>query len=147
MTAKTFSKNLLIFISATIISSLIFLNCSNNKYYASPEEVIQANIDYMTTENLDGVMSTIHPESPSFKTTENLAKQLFKIFNLNYKIEKLEVTNENEQEATVNFIQLTTKISGPQFKNNRIQGVHIVRKDGDSWKLYSTKILNTEFLN
>jgi hypothetical protein len=147
MTFKIFFNKILVFISAVLLLPLIFLSCSNNKYYSSPEEVIQTNIDYMNTEDLDGVMSTIHPDSPSFKTTENLAKQLFKIYDLNYKIEKLEVINENNQEATVNFTQLTTKISGPQFKNNRIQGVHIVRKDGDSWKLYSTKILNTEFLN
>jgi hypothetical protein len=147
MTVKKYSINSKIFISAIVISSLILINCSHNKYYSSPEEVIQANIDYMNSEDLDGVMSTIHPESPSFNTTENLAKQLFKIYDLNYKIEKVEVTSESDQEATVNFTQLTTKISGPQFRNNRIQGTHTVRKDGDSWKLYSTKILNTEFLN
>ncbi len=96
---------------------------------------------------IEGTMSTIHPESESFETTENLLKQLFKVYDLNYKIEKLEVVDENDQEAVVNFTQVTTKINGPDFKDNRIRGTHILRKDGDSWKIFSTKITETEYLN
>ena len=139
--------NQIIFILLLIISSLVFQNCSNNKYYSSPEEVILANIDFMNTENIEGTLSTIHPDSPSYETTEILIKQIFNLYDLNYKIEKLKVISEDAQEAIVDFTQLTTKLKGPEFKNNRITGKHTIKRDGDSWKIYSTQILNTEYLN
>jgi hypothetical protein len=143
---KSLSHSIFLF-SPVIFLFLIFTHCSSDKYYASPEEVIQANIDYMNTENLDGVLSTIHPDSPSYKITEDIAKKLFQLYDLKYTLEKIEVTDDNGQQATVNFTQLTTKINGPEFRNDRIKGKHIVRKDGDSWKIYSTQVLDTEFLN
>lgn len=130
-----------------ILLSLTFLNCSNSNYYATPEEVVEKNIEFMSAEDLEGTMSTIHPESGSYETTENIIKQLFKVYDLNYKIEKLKVISENAQEAIVEFTQVTTKLNGPEFDNNRIKGTHIIRKDVDSWKIFSTKITGTEYLN
>jgi hypothetical protein len=133
-------------LSATVLI-FAFLGCGNNKYYSSPEEVIQANIDYMNAENLEGTMSTFHPDSPTFDITEKLVKKIFDIYDLNYKIEKLKVTAEDAEEATVEFTQLTTRLNGPAFRNNRVTGKHLIKKNGDSWKIYSTQILNSEYLN
>jgi hypothetical protein len=144
---KLKAVNLTIFSFIIILSIYILSNCRSNKYYSSPEEVIQANIDYMNTENIEGTLSTFHPDSPTFEITEDLVEQIFNLYDLNYKIEKLEVVKEDNQEAIVNFTQLTTKLNGPEFKNNRVKGKHILKKDGDSWKIYSTQIFNTEFLN
>jgi hypothetical protein len=144
---KLRTNNLSIFIPIIIFSIFAFPDCGNNKYYSSPEEVIQANIEYMNAENLEGTMSTIHSDSPTFEITENLVKKIFDIYDLNYKIEKLKVISEDVQEAVVEFTQLTTKLKGPEFRNNRVTGKHIIKKDGDSWKIYSTKILNSEYLN
>lgn len=139
-----YQKLLVIFF---ILLSLSFLHCGNSNYYSSPEEAIEKNIEFMNAENIEGTMTTIHPESESFETTENFLKQLFKVYDLNYKIERLEVVDENDQQAVVNFTQVTTKINGPDFKDNRIRGTHILRKDGDSWKIFSTKITETQYLN
>lgn len=133
--------------STLILAIMFFVRCGSNPYYSTPEEAIQANTDYMNSENLEGVMSTIYPESDSYEITENLVIQLFKAYDLNYKIEKLEVVDEDENESEVNFTQLTTKINGPKFRDNRVKGTHILKKDGDSWKIFSTKIIDTEFLN
>lgn len=131
----------------SILTITFFISCGRKPYYATPEEAIQANTDYMNSENLEGVMSTIHPESDSYEITENLVTQLFKVYDLNYKIEKLEVVDEDKNESVVNFTQLTTKINGPKFRDNRVKGTHILKKDGNSWKIFSTKITDTEFLN
>ena len=144
---KLHIDNHIIFVLLLIVPILVFQNCSNDKYYSSPEEVIQANIDFMNTENIEGTLSTIHPDSPAFESTEKLIDQLFKVYDLNCKLEKLAVIDENNEEAVVNFTQVTTKLKGPKFKDTRIKGTHQLKKDGDSWKIYSTKILDTEFLN
>ncbi|MEO8232697.1 MAG: hypothetical protein ABI638_10460, partial [Ignavibacteriota bacterium] len=53
----------------SILSLILFVSCNSNPYYATPEEAIQANTDYMNSENFEGVMSTIHPESDSYEIT------------------------------------------------------------------------------
>jgi PBP1b-binding outer membrane lipoprotein LpoB len=119
-----------IYISLLII--LFVFACSSKKEYETPEALIKANTEYMNDEDLDGVMTTVHPASPSYPATEAMAKQIFERYDLNYKIENIKVLEENDTEAKVQFTQLTTKISGPEFKNNRVTGVHTLRKDGNS---------------
>ena len=131
----------------TFITFFLVIACSENKEYKTPESVINANIDFMNLEDLEGAMSTIHPDSPLFENTKNVMKQLFAMYDLIYKIEKLEVVKNDNNEAEVNFVQLTTKISGPEFRNNRISGKHILKKYKDSWKIFATQTTNVEYLN
>lgn len=119
--------------------SVFILSCSGNSYN-TPEDAIDANVEFMNEENLDGVMSTIHPKSQSYKITENLVKKIFETYDLSYKIEKIKVIEQNDTEAKVEFVQLTTKIKGPEFKNNRTYGIHTLKLDGDSWKIFSTEV-------
>ncbi len=123
-----------------------FFACSVDNNYSIPEYAIEANAKFMNEENFDGVMSTIHPESPSFKTTENLVKKIFETYDLNYKIEKIILIEQKDKEAKVEFIQLTTKIKGPDFKNNRTYGIHTLKLDGNSWKIFSTEVSDLKFL-
>lgn len=125
---------------------LIFISCGK-KAYETPASVVNANAEYMNKEDLDGVMTTIHPQSPSYAATEAMAKQIFDRYDLNYKIENVKVIEENENEAKVEFTQLTTKIKGPEFHNNRTVGIHTLRKDGDSWKVYATEMVNVDLLD
>jgi len=133
-----------------ILTSLVILfiiGCSEDKKYDTPESVIRANIEFFNLEDLDGTMSTIHPESPSYKQTEEIVEELFKIYDINSKYEKLEVVKKNDNEAEVNFVQLTTKIKGPEFKNNRLTGKHLLKKYKNSWKIFSTETINVTYLN
>lgn len=135
-------KILVLFIISLIISS-----CSSEKEYKTPEDLIKANTAYMNEEDLEGVMTTVHPKSLSYPATETMAKQIFERYDLNYKIENIKVLEQNDKEAKVEFTQVTTKIKGKDFKNNKATGIHTLRKDGDSWKVYSTEMTNVEFLN
>ena len=121
--------------------------CSSKKEYKTPESLINANAEYMNEEDLEGVMTTVHPKSPNYAATEAMAKQIFDRYDLNYKIENIKVLEENDKEAKVEFTQVTTKIKGKDFKNNKATGIHTLRKDGDSWKVYSTEMVNVEFLD
>lgn len=115
--------------------SLFFLftiiSCSSESYY-TPESVVEANAKYMNEENFDAVMNTIHKESLAYPATESMIKQLFDGYDLEYKIAGMKVLEENDTEAEVEFVQITTKLKGPAFKNNKATGVHTLKKDGDS---------------
>lgn len=136
-----------IFLLPFLILSAIYFNGCSNKGGSSPEEVIRINAKYMTEENLAGVESTIDPDSPDFEESKRLANLLFKTYDLKYEIESIEIIEQNDTEALVKFVQLTTKLNGPEFKDNRFTGIHTVRKTDNGWKIFATKQLNVKFLN
>ncbi len=126
---------------------LLTFACSSKKEYETPESLIKANVAYMNEEDLEGVMTTVHPKSPSYSATEAMAKQIFDRYDLNFKIDNIKVLEQNVKEVKVEFTQVTTKLKGTDFKNNKATGIHTLRKDGDSWKVYSTEMVNVEFLD
>jgi hypothetical protein len=130
-----------------ILLSGLILNCSDKKEFLTPEDVINANAEFMNAKDLDGMMSTIHPESPNYPAVESMAKLIFERYDLKYTIESMKILEENESEARVEYTQLTKKIKGPEFKDNRTIGIHTLKKDGDSWKIYSTKMTKITFLD
>ena len=134
-------------IALILLIILVVFACSSKKEYKTPESLIKANAEYMNEEDLEGVMTTVHPKSPNYAATEAMAKQIFDRYDLNYKIENIKVLEENDKEAKVEFTQVTTKIKGTDFKNNKATGIHTLKKDGDSWKVYSTEMVNVEFLD
>jgi len=135
-------------IKSTLSLTLLFIiiSCSTENYY-TPESVIEANAKHMNEENFDAVMNTIHKDVPAFPATESMIKQLFDRYDLEYKIVGMKVSEENDTEAKVEFVQITNKLKGPEFKNNKATGIHTLKKDGDSWKIYSTKMTDVQFLN
>lgn len=125
----------------------IFFSCSNSEDYYTPESVVEANAKYMNEEKFDEAMNTIDKDSPAYSATESMLQQLFNRYDLNYKIESMKVISETDTDAKIEFVQVTTKINGPEFKNNRATGIHTLKKVGDSWKIYSTEMKDVKFLN
>lgn len=125
----------------------IFFSCSNSEDYYTPESVVEANAKYMNEEKFDEAMNTIDKDSPAYSATESMLQQLFNRYDLNYKIESMKVISETDTDAKIEFVQVTTKINGPEFKNNRATGIHTLKKEGDSWKIYSTEMKDVKFLN
>lgn len=133
--------------SILTVSLLTLFACSSGEDYYTPESVIEANAKYMNEEKFDEAMNTIHKESPAYPATESMLKQLFERYDLNYKVVSMKVTEETNVEAKIEFVQITSKLTGPEFKNNKATGIHTLKKDGDSWKIYSTEMTDVQFLN
>ncbi|MDY0083227.1 MAG: hypothetical protein RBR74_08615 [Ignavibacteriaceae bacterium] len=129
-----------------ILLSFAALACSKENYITS-ESVIEANTKYMNEENFDGVMNTIHKDSPDYPATETMIEKIFEVYDLNYNTISMKVIEETDTEAKVQFEQITTKLSGPEFRDNKISGIHTLKKDGDSWKIYSTQVNDIEYID
>ena len=129
-----------------ILFSGLLINCSERKY-ATVEDVVYSNAEYLNSEDLSGVMSTIDPESELYSTTEIYVEKLFERFDLKFIVEKIEIIEQTDESAKVRFTQLTMKLSGPEFRNNRIKGYHTLRKSNGSWLISNTEILETNFTN
>ena len=137
-------KSKITFFILTILL-ITFISCSNGEDYYTPESVIEANAKYMNEEKFDEAMNTIHKDSPAYPATESMLKQLFDRYDLNYKVVSMKVTEETDLEAKIEFVQITSKLKGPEFKNNKATGVHTLTKDGDSRKIYSTEMTDVQF--
>ena len=109
-------------------------------------EPIYANLEASTQEDVEAYMATLHPDSPAYATTEQLMQQVFDTYDLSYEIADLVVLSVEDDEARVSFVLTTRKISGPEFRDNEITGVFILRQDGDVWKIYSQEISNIKYL-
>ena len=133
--------------SILTVSLLTLFACSSGENYYTPESVIESNAKYMNEEKFDEAMNTIHKDSPAYPATESMLKQLFERYDLNYKVVSMKVTEETNVEAKIEFVQITSKLKGPEFKNNKATGIHTLKKDGDSWKIYSTEMTDVQFLN
>jgi len=135
-----------IILASSIVLLGLLLNCSERKY-ATVEDVIYSNAEFLNNEDLSGVMSTIDPESALYSSTEVFVENLFEQYDLKFIVENIEIIEQTDEQAEVQFTQLTMKVSGPEFKNNRIKGDHTLRKSDGSWRILDTKILETNYLD
>jgi hypothetical protein len=113
--------------------------------------LIEWNLYYARTEDLNGYMWTIHPDSPVYSETEPQMAMLFREYDLAYSIEEWEIISINSQSARVRVVQTTRRVSGAEpFRDNLVEAIHTLRKDAEGeWKIYSTEIRedSLEFLD
>lgn len=117
---------------------------SNNN---DPLAVIIANIRASNAESLPHYMATIHSKSPSYQSTKEMTEQAFSLFDLSYKVSRMKITEQTEDEAVVAFTLTTRKIRGPDFRDNRISGDMILRKEDGRWKIYNQVVHDVKYLN
>ncbi|MCQ6276263.1 hypothetical protein JMM81_15155 [Bacillus sp. V3B] len=109
--------------------------------------VLQANIDTFHDKDLKAHMKTIHSQSPAYDATESDVKYLMDLYTLNMELVETEVIEKTEKMAKVVYTQRTIKLVGPEFKNNELTGVHTLRPENGEWKIVSTVVETTVYLD
>jgi len=109
--------------------------------------VIYENIRASNAEDKKAYMATIHPDSPAYKTTEETLDTIFDNYDLSYRVSNVSVIEENNREVKFSFSLVTRKIRGPEFRDNQVDGIIILRKDGDVWKIYNQTVDNVKYLD
>ena len=115
--------------------------------WPSAEAAVKSQIQATNNEDLDGFMSYIHPDSPDFPDARARAAKVFADNDLRTTLESLEPDSVTEGEVKARFVQRTEKLSGLPFRNNRVSGIHILRRDGAMWKIYSTRTDKVDYLD
>lgn len=49
--------------------------------------------------------------------------------------------------AKIKLMHKSMKVSGPEFKNNITDQLMVFKQDGDDWKIWTTAILNIEYID
>ncbi|PIQ27312.1 hypothetical protein COW36_00075 [bacterium (Candidatus Blackallbacteria) CG17_big_fil_post_rev_8_21_14_2_50_48_46] len=76
---------------------VLLTGCGGNEY----EKVIRENLKGLQSQNLNQVMATIDRQSPAYESTKQQVTELIKGYNLEFKIESMDVfeapSNEKQQ--------------------------------------------------
>lgn len=111
-------------------------------------EVVRRNVQFLQEEKVDELMATIHPQSPAFAATRASVTELVKEFDLKCELSALDVVGSSNGDLRVRFDQLTErKKDGVVEPRTRMVGMHVLRKDGDAWKIYDTEVINVEVVD
>ncbi len=112
---------------------------------STPEATVRSNLRGFEQESIEVVKQTMHPDSPAYDQTVQQASQMFSQYELEYSL-TIRGTRTNGDRAEVDVTQTTRKISGPQFRDNRIEATHDVRTYQDHWRIYDTSVSDVEYL-
>ena len=112
-----------------------------------PIAVIHENMRAANAEDLDAYLATIYPRTLVLMSTESTLKELNDTYDLQYQVSNLSILEQDKKEAKVSFVLTTRKIRGPDFRNNRIIGVFILRMHEGHWKIYSQEIEKVDYID
>jgi hypothetical protein len=108
---------------------------------------VQAQIKALNQRNAAAALALMHPEAPGLDQTRKTTEQVTATYDLIFMLQNMSLESVSENEATVRFTQITQKVSGPAFRNNRVAGLHTLRKHRGAWRLYYTQVLQIDYLD
>ncbi len=105
---------------------------------AALRQVVVANLRASQAEDLPAAMATLHPASPVAGTTRLAMQTYFRAFDLKYELLSLSWIGRDADYAVLRFRQKTTKVAGEAFQDNILDGLHVFRRYGEAWKIWTT---------
>lgn len=113
---------------------------------ATLKKVIEKNCEGMNKEDVDMAMSAIHTKASIYEPTKTLTVRVNTRYDLKYTILSFKFVTLDEDYAIARVKQRTTKIKGPEFKNNEMEMYHIFRKENKDWKVWNSVILEITYI-
>lgn len=108
---------------------------------------MRANEEATGKEDIDAAVATFDPQSPVLESTRKVMQLVFETYDLKYTYEELTVESVNGDEARVHYVQLTEKVNGPEFRNNRLRGTHVLKKRDGAWRMFTSVIEGIDYLD
>lgn len=129
-----------------LILSLSFLVACDNDSSEIDEikSVFIRNAEGMQSENLSQVLQTL--DEPLRENNKTICQYLFTYYDIKYDYDILNVKLIDDTTAEVLVNQTTTKIKGPDFKNNKGKFKQLLKKKNGKWFISSTIIEQIEYL-
>ena len=133
-----------------VLVLVILAGCSKSSTPAAPDPilaVVRAQADALNRKDLDATMNALDPQSPGYGQVKDMTAKIFQTYDLRYTLSDVALVSVNNDEAHVHFVQLTEKVSGPAFRNNRVEGTHTLKKRNGVWKITDTQAAKVDYLD
>jgi hypothetical protein len=121
--------------------------CGDDPEEAAVKQVLEDQIEFLRSEDLEGAMSTMHPESPIYSETRTVLEQVFDLYELEYELEEVEIVEMGDSQAKIRAVQVTRRVNGPELEDARVTAIHTIRMTDDGWKLYDSVAESSEPLS
>jgi hypothetical protein len=109
-------------------------------------DVVYEQLAAYDAEDIDRYMATMHRDTPDLAQIRATLTDLLAKYDLSTRLYDVEVVEVTRREARVRFTLETRRVRGPAFRDNRVQGEFILRKEGDAWKMYDQEVDSVEYL-
>ena len=136
-------KRLLLVAMILLVSNAYAGGKGENKDAAADKDilkVIEKNLKAAEEEDFDAWIKTYHERARSCKARGSEMQECFRVYDMKYALEQAKVLDKSDDEARVWFIQVNETVSGPDNKDKKITGVHVLKKSYGKWKIYDTEI-------
>ena len=144
-----------LWVAAAIFAVGLVSGCdkySHKKDEASgPVMAVQAQINALNMRDAAGAVALMHPQAAGREKALETTQKLFNAYDLLFMVQNVNLEFSDETEAKVRFTQVTHQVSkktdDADFRNNRVVGIHTLRKDAGEWKIYSTQVEKIEYFD
>jgi hypothetical protein len=108
--------------------------------------LVAENLRATQANDLDAILLTIHPDSPA-QLVMGRSIDALKAYKLNYEAVSVGFVCMSGEYALVRIVQRTTRVAGPDFLDNEVDGIWALRQDGTRWKYWTQLVLKVSPLS
>ena len=110
------------------------------------EELVLENLRATEAEDMDAVLDTMHSQSPHYAQTKKTVTLVFETYDLDYELVLFRYIGQDDEYAIARFQFSAELVAGPEFNDNKLDTIHVFRKENGSWKIWSMAILEIEYI-
>ena len=110
------------------------------------KQLFEKNCHFTQLGLVEEVMDTIHTQSLTYTQTQKALENLFTHYQLKVEPVAFKYMGKDKTYAYARVQQQVTKVSGPEFKNNKVDQLMVFKQDGEHWKIWTIAILNIRYL-
>ena len=112
---------------------------------AQLKELVTAHLALSTVEDIEGIMNTMHSQSPTYASQKDKLEEIAKVYNFDFDLLSFSFIGEDQDYAYARFKFLLKEVSGFQFKDNERDTLGIFKKEGEQWKFWSQINLEIDY--
>lgn len=109
--------------------------------------VLEQNMKSLNDKSPDLGMAAVHSQSPVYDATRNTIKRLQAIYDVRNELQSFSYIGKDTEYAVARASQNTTRISGPAFRDNVVDVMHIFRQEDGQWKIWQSAVLSVKYLD
>ena len=138
---------LLIVVTLILCLCLAVYSLGDEDVAAQIKAVVIENLKATESEDIDVVLDTMHTQAPNYFSTKQLMVSFFETYHLRYDLLSFSYVGQDGKYAIARIKQSTKKVSGPSFRNNDLDAIHVFRKENGKWKFWSMATLEVKYTN